>query len=151
MVFQHIPLPEFGYRGLRIYKGHRREPTEGPRSNSGFYETLVKERISGVFCGHDHVNNFCALLPQQTPQDGDKTTPWLCHTGCTGFGAYCSYGKERFYRGARVLELDPSTGSLKTWRWVEFALNRVDELVLVGRGTVVDSHGEEDKGSCTVS
>jgi len=32
MVFQHIPLPEFGYRSLRIYKGHRREPTEGPRS-----------------------------------------------------------------------------------------------------------------------
>ena len=146
MVFQHIPLPEFGYRGLRIYKGHRREPTEGPRSNSGFYQTLVNERISGLFCGHDHVNYFCALLPQQTQQDGDETPqvgPWLCHTGCTGRG-YCSYGKERFHRGARVLELDPSTGSLKTWRRVEFALDRVDELVLVDSGTVVEPPGEEE-------
>jgi len=141
MVFQHIPLPEFGYRSLRIYKGHRREPTEGPRSNSGFYKILVKERISGLFCGHDHVNNFCALLPRQTQQDGDKAPqfgPWLCHTGCTGFGGYCSYGKERFYRGARVLELDPSTGNLKTWQRVEFAMDRVDELVLVDSGAVVN-------------
>ena len=87
------------------------------------------------------MNNFCALLPRQTQQDGDKAPqfgPWLCHTGCTGFGGYCSYGKERFYRGARVLELDPSTGSLKTWQRVEFAMDRVDELVLVDSGAVVN-------------
>ena len=23
-------------------------------------------------CGHDHVNDFCALLPSQTKQDGHK-------------------------------------------------------------------------------
>jgi hypothetical protein len=52
----------------------------------------------------------------------------------------------------RVWELDTSTGSLKTWKRVEYAMDRVDELVLVESGAVVDPPGEEDKGrSCVVS
>jgi hypothetical protein len=52
----------------------------------------------------------------------------------------------------RVLELDTSAGSLKTWMRVEYAMNRVDELVLVESGVVVDPPGEEDEGRrCVVS
>ncbi|KAH7308765.1 Metallo-dependent phosphatase-like protein [Rhexocercosporidium sp. MPI-PUGE-AT-0058] len=149
LAFQHIPPPEFRDRHLSIRNGHRREPTECPSFNSHFYDALVKGGISALGCGHDHVNDFCALLPQQTQQDGDKTQPgpWLCYGGCSGFGGYCSYGRKRFHRRTRVWELDTSTGSLTTWKRVEYVMDRVDELVLVESGAVVDSlREEEDEG-----
>ncbi|KAK2036208.1 Metallo-dependent phosphatase [Colletotrichum somersetense] len=140
LVFLHIPLPEFADCDPDIRNGSRREPSEGPSFNSHFYDALVKEGISAVGCGHDHVNDFCAL-PQQTPQDDDKTHqpgPWLCYGGGSGFGGYCSYGGTRYHRRMRVWELDTSTGSLRTWKRVEYDMERVDELVLVEGGTVVD-------------
>lgn len=153
LAFLHIPLLEFGYSNLIIGNGHRREPTEGPSINSRFYNALVREGISALGCGHDHVNDFCALLPQQTQQDGVKTPqrgPWLCYAGGSGFGGYCSYGKwpfqKRYLRRMRVWELSTRTGSLKTWKRVEYDRNRVDELVLVESGAVVDPPGEEDEG-----
>ncbi|MCJ1243630.1 purple acid phosphatase [Trapelia coarctata] len=142
LAFLHIPLPEFGDRHLSIRNGHRREPTESPSFNSHFYDALAKGGISALSCGHDHVNDFCALLPHQTQQDGDKTPqpgPWLCYGGGSGFGGYCSYGKKRFHRRTRVWELDTSTGSLKTWMRVEYVMDRVDELVLVESGAVIDT------------
>jgi hypothetical protein len=102
---------------------------------------LVKGGISALGCGHDHVNDFCALLPQ-SQQDGGKTPrlgPWLCYGGGSGFGGYCSYGRERVLRRTRTFEIDTSTGSLKTWKRVEYADNRVDELVLVESGVVVNT------------
>jgi hypothetical protein len=66
LAFLHIPLPEFGDRRLRIRNGHRREPTECPSVNSHFYDALVKGGILALGCGHDHVNDFCALLPPKT-------------------------------------------------------------------------------------
>lgn len=149
LAFLHIPLPEFRDRHLKIHNGHRREPTECPSFNSHFYNALVRGGISALACGHDHVNDFCALLPQQTLQDGEKPPqpgPWLCYGGGSGFGGYCSYGKKRFHRRMRVWELDTSTGSLKTWKRVEYAADRVDELVLVESGVVVDPLGQEDEG-----
>lgn len=153
LAFLHIPLPEFGDRHLRIYSGRRREPTEGPRFNSHFYDALAKEGIVAVGCGHDHVNDFCALLSHQKPQDHGKATgPWLCYGGGSGFGGYCSYGKQRFHRRTRVWEMNTLVGSLKTWVRVEYASDRVDELVLVESGTVMDSLRPNDESrSCLVS
>lgn len=37
-----------------------------------------------------------------------------------------------------VWELDTNIGSLKTWKRVEYAMDRVDELVLVESGAAVD-------------
>ncbi|KAI1158966.1 hypothetical protein F5B18DRAFT_638700 [Nemania serpens] len=113
LAFLHIPLPEFGDRHIRIHNGHRREPTEGPSFNSHFYDALVKEGISALGCGHDHVNDFCTLLPLQKQLDVNKIVqpgPWLCYGGGSGFGGYCSYGRKRFHRRTRVWELDTSTG-----------------------------------------
>ena len=141
LAFLHIPIPEFGDRNLCIRNGHRREPTEGPSSNSHFYDALVKEGISALGCGHDHANDFCALLPRQTQQGKDETPqpgPWLCYGGGSGFGGYGSYGKKRFHRRMRAWELDAKTDILKTWKRVEYATERVDELVLVKNRPVVD-------------
>jgi hypothetical protein len=147
LAFLHIPLPEFGDPHLRLCSGLRREPTEGPSMNSHLYDALVKEGISALGCGHDHVNDFCALLPQQAQQDDDnhqKPSTWLCYGGGSGFGGYCSYGRKRFHRRSRIWELDTNIGSLKTWMRVEYAVDRVDELVLVENGVVVDFPGEGD-------
>jgi len=148
LAFLHIPLPEFGDCHLSIRNGNRREPTEGPSFNSHFYDALAKEGVSALGCGHDHVNDFCALL-SRPQRDGDTTPqpgPWLCYGGSSGFGGYCSYGGMRYHRRARVWELNPSTGILKTWKRVEYATDRVDELVLVERGAVVVPSREENGG-----
>lgn len=145
LTFLHIPFPEFGDSLLKIRNGHRREPTECPSVNSHFYDTLVKEGISAVGCGHDHVNDFCALLPQKFSDNTPRLGPWLCYGGGSGFGGYCSYGEKRFHRRTRVWEIDTSTGRLKTWMRVEYAKNRVDELLLVDKGVVIDT-AEENVG-----
>lgn len=140
LAFLHIPLPEFGDKRLKIHSGHRREPTESPRVNSSFYDALVKEGISALGCGHDHVNDFCALLPQETLQGGNAAPQpgvWLCHGGGSGFGGYCSYDKVRFHRRIRVWELT-RYGGLTTWMRVDSTTDKVDELVLVESGAVVD-------------
>ncbi|PQE13066.1 Phosphatase DCR2 protein [Rutstroemia sp. NJR-2017a BBW] len=140
LTFLHIPLPEFASPNLRICKGHRREPTEGPSVNSHFYDTLVREDVVALGCGHDHVNDFCGLLPwEDEGMETKKRGPWLCYGGGTGFGGYGAYGGERVYRRARVWELDTGMGRgvLRTWLKVEYGKERVDEMVLVEGREVV--------------
>ena len=99
LAFLHIPLPKFGDRHLRIRSGRRREPTESPSFNSHLYDALVKEGILAVGCGHDHVNDFCALLPQEIQRDSDapsQTGPWLCYGGAVGSGDIVRTGKSDF-------------------------------------------------------
>jgi hypothetical protein len=131
LAFLHIPLPEFGREDLIIKAGTRREPTEGPSENTHFYDVLVEEGVAAIGCGHDHVNDFCAMLPQANASA--QKGPWLCYGGGSGFGGYCSYGKERFHRRTRVWELEAKKETIRTWKRVEYAPNRVDELVLVGK------------------
>ncbi|TKA75906.1 hypothetical protein B0A55_07206 [Friedmanniomyces simplex] len=141
LAFQHIPLPEYADSNLITVGGHRREPTEGPSVNTHFYDTLLEEGVVAVGCGHDHVNDFCGLLPrkQEDMPDGEASQlgPWLCHGGGTGFGGYMSYGPHRYHRRSRIWELDAITGGITTWKRVEYASERVDELVLVAGGAVV--------------
>lgn len=149
MAFLHIPFPEFDDKNLTIYAGRRREPTEGPSVNSHFYDALVKEGVSAVACGHDHVNDFCALLPRNETEHSEDTSekgPWLCYVGGGGFGGYCSYGKDRFNRRTRVWELDTKVGSIKTWKRLEYNKERVDELLLVQDGKVIDQADKTTKG-----
>lgn len=129
LVFLHIPLPEFRDNWLRIWSGDRREPTECPSSNTHFYDALAKRGISALGCGHDHVNDFCANLRNVIPQNSHepaRSGPWLCYGGGCGFGGYCSYGSKRFHRRVRVWEIETDTGSLKTWKRVEYAMDRAD-------------------------
>ena len=151
LAFMHIPLPEYGGNDLIIKGGQRREPTEGPSFNSHFYNALIKEGISAVGCGHDHVNDFCALRPdemheesQQYPLQHPRLGPWLCYGGGSGFGGYCSYDGKRYHRRSRVWELDTKTGGIKTWKRVEYARERVDELVLVEGGEVTPGSHQVD-------
>ena len=140
LAFIHIPIPEYADSDLILRGGKRREPTEGPSFNFHFYDALPQEGIAVLGCGHDHVNDFCALRPpKDSQQDSDKLHgPWLCYGGGSGFGGYCSYGDKRYHRRTRVFELDTRTGGIKTWKRVEYAKERIDELDLVDSGKVVD-------------
>uniref|UniRef100_L7JS07 Calcineurin-like phosphoesterase domain-containing protein n=1 Tax=Pyricularia oryzae (strain P131) TaxID=1143193 RepID=L7JS07_PYRO1 len=141
--FLHIPLPEFGDPNLIIRNGHRGEPSENPSRNTHFYDALAAGGVQALGCGHDHVNDFCGLLPLAGT---NAHRLWLCYAGGAGFGGYCSYGRTRFHRRMRVWELNTNTGSLTTWKRVEYCKDRVDELLLVEGGAVVDNFGEDDGG-----
>lgn len=144
LAFMHIPLPEYADDSLMIAGGHRREPTEGPSFNSHFYDALAKEDVAAVGCGHDHVNDFCGLLSQRDRHaDGNRNPenalgPWLCYGGGSGFGGYGSYGGHRYHRRTRVWEINTKTGGINTWKRVEYSRERIDELVLVEAGAVVN-------------
>ncbi|KAK9797882.1 putative Metallo-dependent phosphatase [Seiridium cardinale] len=154
LAFMHIPLPEYAENDIVIRGGRRGEPTEGPSFNSHFYDALVKEDVVALGCGHDHVNDFCGLLPrrgyedsQPDPDATSRSGPWLCYCGGTGFGGYCSYGKNRYHRRARVWEFDASVGELRTWKRVEYSIERIDETVLVDNGMAVKLPGHTGSGT----
>lgn len=153
LAFIHIPLPEYADPGNIIAGGMRKERITAPSYNSHFYDALVEEGVVAVGCGHDHVNDYCALRPQNSElRDGiadapaehhyakkNRLGPWMCYAGASGFGGYAGYGG--FHRRARVWEVDTNAGRLVTWKRVECCQedtkNRVDEIVLVEGGNVL--------------
>lgn len=143
IAFLHIPFPEFGDPNLIIRNGHRGEPSESPSRNIHFYDALAAGGIQALGCGHDYVNDFCGLLPLAGT---NAYRFWLCYAGGAGFGGYCSYGRTRFHRRMRVWELNTNTGSLTTWKRVEYCKDRVNKLLFVEGGAVVDNFGEDDGG-----
>ena len=68
LMFYHIPLPEIddawdkaqtGEDGAILKYGEKGEKTCPPDENSGFFDVIVnKGSTTGMYFGHDHVNNF---------------------------------------------------------------------------------------------
>ena len=94
-VFVHIPLIEH-------HKLFERGPVDGEKAENVCYDSDTGEsfkrfagsnRVVGVFCGHDHVNNY----------HGDWEGVDLVYGRVTGWGAY---GPPAWQRGARLIELD---------------------------------------------
>lgn len=134
LAFIHIPLPEYNDGDLIITGGQKREEVMSPQYNSHFYDALAAEGVTALSCGHDHVNDYCALRPARA----DKTSrlgPWLCYGGGSGFGGYGGYGG--YHRRVRVFNIDTRAARVNTWKRVEYCEEKVDELVLVDNGAVV--------------
>ena len=134
MAFIHIPLPE--YRNtvdIVTNSGTYMEGPTAPGFNSGFKDALVEEGVLAVSCGHDHVNDYCAL----SRDEGGKGKLWMCYAGGSGFGGYGGY--EKYIRRVRVYEFDMNGGSLATWKRVEWGdkEERIDEITIVEGGKVV--------------
>ncbi|KAK3717479.1 hypothetical protein LTR37_005869 [Vermiconidia calcicola] len=125
LAFVHIPLPEYAdSSNLVMTGGHRREPTEGPSFNSRFYDVLAAE---GVAASDQHEESD--LRPKDPTMAGG---PRLCHAGGVGFGGY--------------------SGCIKTWKRVEYAEEKVDEVMLVnGDAVVVPPPAEDDADESTAS
>lgn len=151
LAFIHIPLPEYAESGLLITGGRSREPVTAPGFNSHFYDALASNGVSAVGCGHDHVNDYCALrVPasgrkrspdEDSPAGHSKTHlgPWMCYAGGSGFGGYGGYGG--YHRRVRIWEIDTNAGRITTWKRVECCgdetKKKIDELVIVEGGVVI--------------
>jgi len=94
-VFVHIPLLE--YRLL-----HERGPVEGQKGENVCYDSDTGDsfaafagsrRVVGVFCGHDHVNDY----------HGDWEGIGLVYGRVSGWGGY---GPPDWQRGGRLIEFD---------------------------------------------
>ena len=86
LMFYHIPLPEIdlicdketmkpGDEGYNFKYGEKREKSCPPDENSGFFDVIkAKGSTTGMFFGHDHINNFEAEYQGVTFCYGIKST-----------------------------------------------------------------------------
>lgn len=105
LAFFHIPLPEF----RRAYMnesyppvGLRLEKECSPSYNSGMFRAMEEcGDITGVFTGHDHDNDYLAILRGIALGYGRFT------------GSKTTYGE--LENGARIIELREGSRSFVTW------------------------------------
>jgi len=102
LAFFHIPIPEYDEAwesGVAV--GRKGEPVCSPRLNSGFFSALVESgSVLGTFVGHDHSNDYAAML----------------HGVCLAYGR--SVGLDTYGdlgRGARVIELTEGRMDFESW------------------------------------
>jgi 3',5'-cyclic AMP phosphodiesterase CpdA len=133
MAFIHIPLPEYG-RGDQPIVGQWKERITAPGFNTHFKDALVEKGILTVSCGHDHVNDYCAMS-KNAQKDGGEL--WMCYAGGSGFGGYGGY--DGYHRRARVFEIDVNEARITTWKRVEHGdvAKRLDQQIIVDSGKVV--------------
>lgn len=76
LMFYHIPLPEINdaYEKGVIKYGEKREACCPPDRDEGFFDVIKESGTTGMFFGHDHVNNFEALYEGVTFCYGIKST-----------------------------------------------------------------------------
>lgn len=137
LAFIHIPLPEYAGTENIIAGGEVRERVTAPTFNTGLYTALKEEGVLAVGCGHDHVNDYCAL---RHASDADKGhAPWMCYAGGSGFGGYAGYGG--YHRRVRAWEIDANAGRITTWTRVECCgldtEKKHNELLIVDGGKIV--------------
>lgn len=106
VAFFHIPLPEFSAaasnEGTPLF-GNRTEKVCCPNVNSGLFTAMVEQGdIMGIFCGHDHDNDYAAK--------------W--YNILLAYGRYS--GGMNVYNhlkgnGARVIKLEQGKRSFHTW------------------------------------
>ena len=109
LAFFHIPLPEYGeawtdpqYKNM----GWRIEPECCPPVNSGLFSAFVEcGDVKGVFCGHDHDNDYVAL------KDGIALGYGRFSGGLAAYHTLC--------RGCRVIELSEGSTVFDTWTRME--------------------------------
>ena len=105
LAFLHIPLPEFNYATdntqCPMY-GSRLERAYSPSINSGLFAS-IKEMgdIMGVFCGHDHDNDYAVSY----------FNVLLAHGRFSGGNTEYNHLK----RGARVIVLKEGKREFDTW------------------------------------
>lgn len=95
LMFLHIPLPE--YRTLMqrgAYVGEANEDVCSPPLNSGLFAAMVESgTFRGVFCGHDHINNF----------HGELLGVALVYGQASGYNTYSHPG---YRHGARLITVN---------------------------------------------
>lgn len=105
LAFLHIPLPEFNYATANTQcpmYGSRLEKAYSPSINSGmFASTKEMGDIMGVFCGHDHDNDYAVSY----------FNVLLAHGRFSGGNTEYNH----LTRGARVIVLKEGKREFDTW------------------------------------
>ena len=146
LAFIHIPLPEYrNVKDISDQSGKAKEGPTAPHFNSGFKDALIEADIQLVSCGHDHVNDYCAVARSGEAEvkggeqgKGRDPSLWMCYAGGSGLGGYAGYadaqkGYGPFVRRVRVYELDFNGDRIDTWKRVEAGEDkekRVDKMQL---------------------
>lgn len=104
LAFLHIPLPEFELVwSMGACRGEKHEEVCSGVLNSGLFAAMLEAGdVVGVFCGHEHINDF----------EGDLYGIRLAYGRGSGYG---TYGKEGFQRGVRGIRLLEGSRSFETW------------------------------------
>ncbi|KAI9798105.1 MAG: hypothetical protein M1833_005002 [Piccolia ochrophora] len=133
MAFIHIPLPEYRDAQENDMVGTRTEPPTAPGFNSGFRDALVDEGVLLVSCGHDHVNDYCALEKHAN----GKPALWMCYAGGSGFGGYG--GWNGYHRRVRFFDVDANEARITTYKRLEYGdtERRIDEQIVAEGGKLV--------------
>lgn len=109
LTFLHIPLPEYWEAAKHIESGECNETNDmisAPYINTGLFASLyMNGQVGGVFCGHDHDNNFVGL------HHGIR----LVYGQVSGYQCYGDLP-----RGARIVELTQSEMTTYTQTQAEF-------------------------------
>ncbi len=102
LAFFHIPVPEYKeITEADIVLGRKEEGIASPDINTGFFaSTLEMGDVMGTFVGHDHANDYIALLFGRA----------LAFGRVSGWDAYGD-----FERGARVIELYEGKFQFDSW------------------------------------
>lgn len=108
IMFFHIPLKQQFKAWQKRIDGERNEEECVQSIDCGLFDALIEMKdAKGVFCGHDHINDYYGKLNDIILGYGRKT----------GFN---NYGKEGFKKGARVFILSESSpGEFKTYEVLE--------------------------------
>ena len=108
LAFCHIPLPEFNdVWDFHTCRGAKGETICCPLINTGLFAAMHEAGdVMGIFCGHDHLNDFIGEL------HGIR----LAFGRAIGYGGY---GMEEFARGARLARLHAGERTFDTWLRLE--------------------------------
>ncbi len=105
LAFFHIPLPEFAeaaHTDNDVLIGNRMEKVCCPRLNTGMFAAMrLQGDVMGVFCGHDHDNDYAVM-----------------HQGILlAYGRFSGGNTEynHLKNGARVILLKENSRSFETW------------------------------------
>lgn len=101
--FFHIPLPEFEMvaNHPERFGNYLEGAVAAPYLNTGLFATMVQQRdVMGLFCGHDHDNDFIGLHKGMA----------LAYGRVTGNEAY-----GQLKRGARMIELHEGSFHFDSW------------------------------------
>lgn len=105
LAFFHIPLPEYNLATADadcVMRGTRMEKPCSPRLNTGLFTSMrIQGDVMGVFCGHDHDNDFTTLY----------------HDILLGYGRFSGGNTEYNHlpNGARVIVLKEGKREFDTW------------------------------------
>eukprot|EP00914_Ancora_sagittata_P032006 GHVO01064839.1.p1 GENE.GHVO01064839.1~~GHVO01064839.1.p1 ORF type:complete len:394 (-),score=70.77 GHVO01064839.1:232-1269(-) len=115
LAFIHVPFPEFE---LAVHQnpisGTHGEKVSSSNLNGGLFSTIMStSEIHGVFGGHDHLNDYCALYYGVQ----------LCYAGGVG---YQGYSKPNWPRRLRIIELSKFGEAAATWKRLDIKSSDTD-------------------------